>query len=64
MRVIVDTDLCIGCALCEDTCPEVFVMMDDGYSHPIVEDVPHEEYDCVQEAVEICPVSAITTTAS
>ena len=64
MKAIVDTDLCIGCALCADTCPEVFAMMDDGYSHPIVDPIPHEEYDCVQEAVEICPVAAITTAAA
>jgi ferredoxin len=63
MRAIVDTDLCIGCALCADTCPEVFVMMDDGFSHTIGDSIPPEEYDCVQEAVEICPVEAITTVA-
>jgi ferredoxin len=63
VRAIVDTDLCIGCSLCADTCPEVFAMMDDGYAHPIVEPIPHEEYDCVAEAVEICPVEAISTTS-
>jgi len=64
MRAVVETDLCIGCGLCADTCPEVFAMLDDGYSHPIVEEVPHEEYDCVAEAAEICPTAAITTVSS
>ncbi len=63
MKAIVDTGLCIGCELCVDTCPEVFVMREDGYSHVIVEPIPNEEYDCVQEAVEICPVEAISTAA-
>ena len=62
MKAIVDQDLCIGCALCADTCPEVFAILDDGYAHPIVETVPAEEYDCVREAAEICPVEAITIT--
>lgn len=61
MRAIVDRDLCIGCGLCADTCPEVFAIMDDGYAHPIVETVEPEQYDCVQEALEICPVEAIST---
>ena len=63
MKAIVDTGLCIGCELCADTCPEVFAMREDGYSHVIVEPIPPEEYDCVQEAVEICPVEAISTAA-
>jgi ferredoxin len=63
MKAIVDVGLCIGCELCADTCPEVFRMMDDGFSHVIVESIPPEEYDCVQESVEICPVEAISTVA-
>jgi ferredoxin len=64
VKAIVDKDLCIGCELCVDTCPEIFAMWEDRYSHVIVEEIPHEEYDCVQEAAEICPTSAISTTAS
>lgn len=63
MKAVVDLDLCIGCGLCADTCPEEFAIWDDGYAHPLVEEVPHEEYDCVQEAAEICPVSAISVIA-
>ena len=29
MKAVVDEDLCTGCGLCEDTCPEVFEMKDD-----------------------------------
>jgi ferredoxin len=63
MKAVVDQSLCIGCGLCEDTCPDVFRIMDDGFAHPIVEPVPHEQYDCVQESAEICPVEAISTVA-
>jgi ferredoxin len=63
MKAVVNEDRCIGCALCSDTCPEVFAILDDGYAHPIVEPIPHEEYDCVQEASEICPFEAITVVA-
>jgi ferredoxin len=29
MKAVVDKDLCTGCGLCEDTCPEVFEMKDE-----------------------------------
>jgi ferredoxin len=63
MKATVDTGLCIGCELCVDTCPEVFVMREDGFSHVIADPIPHEESGCVREAVEICPVEAISTSA-
>jgi ferredoxin len=64
MKAIVDEDLCIGCELCADTCPEIFRMMDDGLSHVIADPIPAEQYDCVQEAAEVCPVAAISTESS
>ncbi len=60
MKATVDEDLCIGCALCEDTCPDVFEIRDDGYSHPIRDDIGPDLYDCVREAAEVCPTEAIT----
>ncbi|TLM77182.1 MAG: ferredoxin, partial [Actinobacteria bacterium] len=29
MRPVVDCGTCIGCGLCEETCPEVFRVADD-----------------------------------
>ena len=38
MRPIVDEDLCIGCGRCEELCPEVFQLGDDGISHVVAHD--------------------------
>lgn len=59
MKAIVDEDLCTGCGLCEDTCPEVFEM-DDEMAKVIVDEVPAEAEETCQEAVESCPVEAIS----
>jgi ferredoxin len=33
MRVWIDQDLCTGDGICEDLCPEVFVILDDGIAY-------------------------------
>ncbi len=58
MKVKVDADLCTGCELCIDTCPEVFEMKDD-VSVTKMEDVPEDMENDVKEAAEDCPVEAI-----
>jgi ferredoxin len=58
MRVRVD-DTCTACGLCVDTCPEVFEMGDD-MAEVIVNEVPAEHEDAVQQAADECPVEAIT----
>ena len=59
MRAYVDQDLCIGCGLCNATCPEVFEMNADGKAEAIA-DTTDENRDAVQEAIDGCPVSAIS----
>ncbi len=59
MKVIVDQDLCISCGLCIDTCPEVFDWNDDGKADVMVDEVPEEHVDAVNEAMESCPTDAI-----
>ncbi|MFB0553665.1 MAG: ferredoxin [Phycisphaerae bacterium] len=51
-------DTCTACGLCVDTCPEVFDLGDE-MAQVIVDDVPEEYEDAVQEAAEECPVEAI-----
>ena len=59
MKATVSED-CIGCGLCESTCPEVFSIGDEGTAEVIVDEVPEENEARAQEAADNCPVSAIT----
>lgn len=57
MRVRIE-DTCTACGLCVDNCPEVFDMGDE-MAQVIVDDVPEEHEDAVQQAADECPVEAI-----
>ncbi|HMK49198.1 MAG TPA: ferredoxin [Thermodesulfovibrionales bacterium] len=57
-KLVVNEDLCEGCASCEEICPEVFKVEDDGKAHVIGPDKCNT-CDC-QEAADVCPVQAIT----
>mgnify|MGYP001388185633 CR=1 FL=1 len=59
MKASVDKDTCIGCGLCEATCPEVFEM--DGEVAVVkVDPVPVAAEESCKEAAESCPVGSIT----
>ncbi len=60
MKPRVDHDLCIGCGNCEDVCPELFRLMDDGLAHVIVDTADERDYGCAREAADACPVDAIS----
>ncbi|MFC2662140.1 MAG: ferredoxin [Eubacterium sp.] len=59
MKYHVDQDTCIGCGLCNSTCPAVFNMNDEGKAEAIEGEVPETELDAAAEAMEGCPVGAI-----
>jgi ferredoxin len=59
MRVKVDPNLCAGVGACESTCPEVFEVI-DGRSTVKVEVVPADVEEQCREAVEGCPMNAIS----
>lgn len=59
MKPKIDQDLCIGDGICEEVCPEVFELRDDGLAYVINEE-PDDSLDAtVQEAIESCPTEAI-----
>ena len=57
MKIIIDEDACIGCGVCESVCPDVFKMNDEGKAELVIDT---SDADCVNEAVEQCPVTCIT----
>jgi ferredoxin len=59
MKVTVDRDICIGSGNCAQDCPPVFEIV-DGKSHVKVDTVPESEEENAQQAVDDCPVSAIS----
>ena len=59
MRAKVDEDLCTGCGLCVDTCPDVFELPGD-VAQVKVDVVPDDAEECAREAAENCPVEAIS----
>lgn len=59
MKTRVDPDLCTGCELCVQTCPDVFEMTDDSVAQAKAEVVPEAQQGSCREAAEDCPVEAI-----
>ena len=59
MKAVVDENTCVGCELCVETCPEVFVM-DGGLAKVKVDEVPAEAEGTCRDAAQGCPVDAIS----
>lgn len=55
-KVTVDTSTCVGCGLCEQSCPEVFQVQGDGIAHVKAEICSLHN---LQEVADQCPVTAI-----
>lgn len=53
----VNLDDCIGCGVCAELCPEAFVLDEDEGEARIISQKACAE---VKEAVDSCPVSAIS----
>jgi len=55
-KVTVDKDKCVGCGLCEQSCPEVFEVKDDGVAHVKANSCSSCD---LKEIASQCPVEAI-----
>lgn len=58
MRVRIDEDLCVGCGLCVNTCPDIFVMKEDK-AVTKVSVVPSGSEESAKQSKDECPVEAI-----
>jgi len=57
MKVQLDQELCIGCGVCSQVCPEVFDLDEEIGKAKVIKP---SGADCAVEAAESCPVSCIT----
>lgn len=57
-KVKVDKEKCIGCSLCVAIAEKAFKVSDDGKVEAL--EVSEEEESKVKEAIESCPVGAIS----
>jgi ferredoxin len=55
-KVTIDASTCVGCGLCEQSCPEVFEVQGDGIAHVKSQSCATHN---LQEIAEQCPVSSI-----
>ncbi|HEV7734029.1 MAG TPA: ferredoxin [Candidatus Binatia bacterium] len=60
MRVVVDTALCEGNAVCMNVAPEVFVVGDDDLARVLVESIDDAQRPKVELAVRRCPRQALS----
>ena len=55
-KVSVDAATCVGCGLCEQSCPEVFEVQGDGIAHIKAQSCSLHN---LKEVAEQCPVTSI-----
>jgi ferredoxin len=63
MRVVVDSDLCEGNAVCMKVCPEVFVVGDDDQAHLLIQEPGEDLREKIEAAVRRCPRQALSIKA-
>ena len=57
-KVYIETEECIGCESCVELCPEAFSFDEDAEKAIVIKSEGVDE-DCIQEAIDACPVECI-----
>lgn len=56
-RIVIDEEECQGCETCVELCPDVFGFDADSQKAKVLNPAATDE--CVQEAIDSCPVECI-----
>lgn len=56
-HIVIDEDECEGCESCVELCPDVFEFDEDSEKARVI--APESEDECVEEAMDNCPVDCI-----
>lgn len=61
MKILIDQEKCLGCGSCTAICPDLFELGDDNKAHSkeSKSEDKKDNINCLQEAIDICPVEAI-----
>jgi len=59
LKPVADLNLCCGYGLCEEVCPQVFKLGDEGHVTLVVEVVPEGLEKQAREAAASCPQNAL-----
>lgn len=57
-RVVLDKEECVGCESCVEVCSEVFAFNEEEEKAEVIMAEGGPE-DCIEEAIETCPVECI-----
>lgn len=57
MVIRINLDECIGCGVCAQLCPEVFILDEDEGKARVIS---QKECGSMKETIDSCPVSAIS----
>jgi ferredoxin len=56
-KVVIDDSECIGCESCVEICPDVFAFDEENGKAVVIK--PEGLDDCIQDAMDTCPVECI-----
>jgi ferredoxin len=57
-KVLIETEECIGCESCVELCPDVFGFDEETEKAFVIQAEGGPE-DCIDEAIDTCPVECI-----